>query len=182
MLTARDLRPFYQRAQDVRAAEQLKTEFARKRQEQVPFYLTAVELESILRWKLRGQYDRQARRRRANTDALIRAITRCAFEVSHPDPAYELELRVGILMSLRGVGVPVASAVLALVRPDQYAVIDFRGWRQLFGEERHSFTIGDYRRYLARVRALARRLDWPPQEVDLAIWAYDMAQNTKGFQ
>lgn len=82
-------------------------------------------------------------------------------------------MRVGILCALRGVGVPVASAVLALAFPDEYAVIDFRGWRQVFGEDRRQFGVGDYKRYLGEVRRLARELEWPVQEVDLAIWHYD---------
>ena len=30
----------------------------------------------------------------------------------------------------------IASATLALMTPDDYCVIDFRGWRALFSEER----------------------------------------------
>jgi hypothetical protein len=74
---------------------------------------------------------------------------------------------------LRGVGVPVASAVLALVFPEEYGVIDFRGWWQIFGEKRSIFSISDYKRYLCELRHLADELNWPVQEVDLAIWEYD---------
>lgn len=76
-------------------------------------------------------------------------------------------------MRASGVGVPVASAVLALVFPEKYAVIDFRGWRQVFGEERTTFSVSDYRRYLREIRRLALELEWCVQEVDLAIWEYD---------
>ncbi len=59
------------------------------------------------------------------------------------------------LYAMRGVGVLVASAVLALMFPDDYAVIDFRGWRQLFNQERSSFSIGDYKKYIHEIRRLS---------------------------
>ena len=101
------------------------------------------------------------------------ALSLAALAITHSNKEYELELRFGLLCVLRGVGVPVASAVLALIFPEGYGVIDFRGWRQIFGEERSSYTIADYKRYLAELRHLADELGWPVQEVDLAIWEYD---------
>jgi len=157
-----------------RETEGLKKRFARLRAERGAFFLTKSEFDEVLRWKLRGQIGRQRSRRAGNTDELIRAVTGLALSLCHEDKDYELELRLGILCSLRGVEVPVASAILALVSPEEYAVIDFRGWRQIFGEERTSFSISDYKRYLAKIRELARELGWQPQEVDLAIWEYDV--------
>jgi hypothetical protein len=82
--------------------------------------------------------------------------------------------RAGLLCCMRGIGVPIASAILTVVYPDRYGVIDFRGWRQLFGEEQRVFSVADYVRYLARVRALAVQLPgWTVQETDEAIWDYD---------
>ncbi|WP_298482823.1 hypothetical protein [uncultured Chloroflexus sp.] len=40
------------------------------------------------------------------------------------------------------------STILALVFSEQSAVIDFRGWRQIFGEEKRTFSMADYKRYL----------------------------------
>jgi hypothetical protein len=158
---------------DYAETERLKTELAKARQTRRPFYLTVDEFEEVLRWKLRQQIGRQRDLRAANTEELIRAVTGLALTITHSDSEYELELRVGILRSLRGVAVPVASAVLALAFPEKYAVIDFRGWRQIFDEKRTTFTIPDYKRYLAAIQRLANELSWPPQEVDLAIWEYD---------
>jgi thermostable 8-oxoguanine DNA glycosylase len=173
MIKPEQIAPFRKSSDDYDLTEHLKARFAHMRQERQPFYLTGAELDEILKWKLRGQYGRQQRRRAINTEELIKAITSIALTITHPDRDYELELRVNLLCALRGVGVPVASAVLALVYPEQYAVIDFRGWRQVFGEEKITFSIADYKRYLKRIRDLADTLGWPPQEVDLAIWEYD---------
>src|SRR5438552_964082 len=104
-----------------------------------PLYLNGAELEEILRWKLRSQFGRRKARREGNTDDVVQAVTRVALSIEHSNPAYEMELRVGMLSALRGVGVPVASAVLALAFPDHYCVVDFRGWRQVFGEKKATF-------------------------------------------
>ena len=173
MITASQLVAYRTSSDDYKLTEHLKARFAQLRQERSPFYLTSEELDEVLRWKLRGQYARQWERRKANTEDVIRAVTTVALTVTHPDEEYETELRVSILCALRGVGVPVASAVLALVFPERYAVIDFRGWRQVFSEEKTTFSIADYKIYLREVRRLADELGWPVQEVDLAIWEYD---------
>ncbi|MCZ7542258.1 MAG: hypothetical protein M5R40_01385 [Anaerolineae bacterium] len=178
MITAAQLIPYRGAGEDYVWTEDLKSRFQRLRSERQPFYLTFEEFDEILHWKLDQQYGRQRERRKANTDEVIRAITGAALTITLAEDEvqeeYELELRIGILCALRGVGVPVASAVLALVFPEKYAVIDFRGWRQVFGEEkRNGFSIADYKRYLREVRRLADELRWLVQEVDLAIWVYD---------
>ncbi len=179
MIRATQLIPYRRSSDDYGLTERLKAEFTRLRRERHPLYLTSEELDEILHWKLRGQYGRQKERRKANTEDVIQTITGAALSITHPDEDYETELRLGILCCLRGVGVPVASAILALAFPERYAVIDFRGWRQIFGEERTTFSISDYKRYLREVKRLAGELGWPVQEVDLAIWEYDRVSDGK---
>jgi hypothetical protein len=181
MITAVQLIPYRTTSDDYTLTEHLKAHFARMKQERHPMYLTLEEFDRVLQWKLGGQYGRQRERRKANTDAVVRVVTGVALSIEHPDPDYEIELRFGILCSLRGVGVPVASAILALVFPGRYAVIDFRGWRQVFGEERTAFSVSDYKRYLRAIQALAQELGWPVQEVDLAIWEYDRVNGGKAI-
>jgi len=174
MITAKEIAPFRKQATiDYFETEQLKTKFAQLRRERKPLYLTASEFEEILKWKLDRQMGRQRKLRVANTDELIRTVTGLALTITHPDKEYELELQTDILCALRGVGVPVASAVLALVFPEKYAVIDFRNWRQLFDEDKTVFFTPEYKRYMQKIRLLANELSWSVQEVDLAIWEYD---------
>ena len=173
MITAGQLIQYRTSSDDYTLTVHIKADFAQMKRERHPMYLTLEEFDRVLQWKLRGQYERQRERRKENTDDVIRVVTGAALSIEHPDKDYEIELRVGILCTLRGVGVPVASAILALVFPERYAVIDFRGWRQVFGEERTTFSVSDYRRYLREVQNLAQELGWPVQEVDLAIWEYD---------
>jgi len=173
MIEASQIADLRYASDDYEQTERLKTKLKRLRKERRPFFLTADEFDEILHWKLRQQYGRQRHLRRYNTDELVRAVTGAALTISHKNKDYELELRVGILCALRGVGVPVASAILALVYPEEYAVIDYRAWRQVFSEERTALSVGDYKRYMEAIRPLARELGWPVQQVDLAIWEYD---------
>lgn len=70
------------------------------------------------------------------------------------------------------------SAILALLFPKEYAVIDFRVWRQLFGKYQTTFSVADYKKYMREIRRLANELNWPVQEVDHAIWEYDRRNNS----
>ncbi len=177
MITPSQIRPLRGAAEDEAETKALKSQFRQAVEERKPFYLTGAEFERILRWKLRGQYGRGAARRAVHTDKVVREGTRATFAISSDDFEYELETRMGILTALRGVAVPVASAILALACPERYGVIDFRVWRQLFDKEKAGgFTLGDYKRYMAAIRRLAGELGWLPQEVDAAIWEYDLRE------
>ena len=109
-------------------------------------------------------------RRRALTDDLVRLVTQAAFQVQSPDRSLRLRIRVGLLAVLPGVGVPVASAVLALVEPEEYGIIDVRAWEQVFGAPKSKFSDTDYLRYMRRVWKLAEELGWAPQRVEWCIW------------
>ena len=178
MIRSEDLLDLKTAAPDYDETERLKREFRLLRETRFPFFLDAAELEPIFKWKLGSQYKRGLWQRSTNSNSAYRIATRATFEVQEEDFDYEIELRFGFLTSLRGVGIPVASAILALVEPSKYCVIDFRGWRLVFGERRDSFGIGHYKRYLGRVRELSIDLGWSPQETDLAIWELDRRVNT----
>jgi hypothetical protein len=173
MITKEKLLAFHDHSDDLDLTNYLLEKFSNLKAERNPFYLTRIDLDEILQWKLRGQYGRSKILRGLNTEEIVRQITELALNINHSDKDYELELRINLLCALRGVGIPVASAILALVYPQDYAVIDFRGWRQIFEDKRSMFSINDYKKYLREVRRLARELNWTTQEVDLVIWEYD---------
>ena len=179
MIKADDVRDLRTAGPDYSDTEALKAEFGRCREARTPFFLTGDELDRVFRWKLRSQYGRQAIHRARNSESAYRAVTEAVFKIVGPDFEYECALRLGLLVALPGVGVPVASAVLALAEPQRYCVIDFRGWRTVFGEERTAFSIGDYLRYRSKVARVAGDLGWPVQEADLAIWEYDRRRSQR---
>jgi hypothetical protein len=167
------LRALRGQVEDHAKTEKLKRSLAALRRRRHPFYLTRLELEPILRWKLRTQYGRGARFREYMTDRLVRHVTRAAFEYSVDNADLELIVRTRLLSALPGIGVPVASAILALVEPHRYCVVDFRGWRAVFGEDRRQFSSRDYRSYRTAVAKYAEKLGWPIQETDAVIWEFD---------
>jgi hypothetical protein len=95
----------------------------------IPFFLNADEMEEVFRWKLRNQYARDAKLRAVNPPRTYDSVTRACFEIRCDDLEYETKVRLGLLTAVPGIGVPVASAILALVDPSRYCVIDFRGKR-----------------------------------------------------
>lgn len=173
MITATQIVSVSLAGSDYDEAERLKAKFVRLRRERQPFYLAKSDFEEILRWKLDRQFGRQQKIRAVNTEEVISAITRLALTITHEDKDYQSELRIELLCALRGVGIPVASAILAVVFPEEYAVIDVRVWHQLFDENKTAFSISDYRKYMREIQRLSNELDWPPQKVDYAIWLFD---------
>lgn len=173
MITAAEIASVPLNSTDYEETERLKAKLADLRHCRQPLFLTSQEFDEILVWKLGQQYGRQRHLRGSNHEELIRAVTGFALNLSHMDEEYELELRITVLCALRGVGVPVASAILALIFPEKYAVIDFRGWRQVFGKEANVFWVSDYKKYMREIRRLAGELGWMPQQIDYAIWEHD---------
>jgi thermostable 8-oxoguanine DNA glycosylase len=179
MITPADIRDLRTASQDYDQTETLKTELWRRRKERDPFFLTAEELDTVFHWKLRSQYGRQTSIRRKNSDAAYRAVTEAVFKIAECDFGYESRVRLNLLTALPGIGIPVASAVLALIDPQRYCVIDYRGWRAVFCEERRSFSTSDYLRYSKEVARVAADLGWSVQETDLAIWEYDRRRSQR---
>jgi hypothetical protein len=179
MISAKKIVTLRNQASDIEETLRLKRHFAEARGVRNPFFMSAKEFDWVLHWKLGGQYGRQERLRRDYSEDLIRTITGAAFAVSLPDRDLELQVRTSILVALPGVGVPIASAVLALVCPERYGVLDFRAWRQVFPGEAIESTIRGYQRYMHAIWDLSDELGWAPQEVDLAIWEYDRRANRR---
>jgi hypothetical protein len=75
-----------------------------------------------------------------------------------------------VIQGIPGVGMGVASAILALTFPEQYGVIDPIIWKVIYGVEKATFWIPDYNRYLDELLPASVTLGWPPQEVDFFAW------------
>lgn len=170
--SADQLRSFFRLAEDAAEAEALKAELSRIGRDGTG-HLTASQFWRVARWKLGGQWGRTERLLERIHEPDIEIVTAAAFNVRGSSLDARTELRVGLLMSLPGVGLGIASAILAMALPADHAVIDFRGWRALYGEEQRSFSTRDYCKYLRDLRPLASELGWSVQDVDLALWEWD---------
>jgi hypothetical protein len=130
-------------------------------------YLRRSELEAVCRWKS----PRAIHHVRANTGNQVRAATGRALRTRNE------ERRIEALLQLKGVSVPMASAVLTLVNPRRYGVIDIRVW-QLLHEHgavtRNSEGVGlssnNWQQFLAVIRRFARKLRVKARDVERTLF------------
>lgn len=113
---------------------------------------TLPNLETIVRWKS----ERMVHYLIGNGSENIRAALQVA---ASPDSS--AEQAVNALISLRGVDIPIASAILATIHHERYAVLDYRALEAL-GHARHDVRF--YAEYNAALRRLAECGIVKPQE------------------
>lgn len=77
------------------------------------------------------------------------------------------------LCGLKGVGIPVASAILTMVSPEKYTIIDFRALEALGikrGDDEE--TVDYYLEYLQICRSIAREHGIDLRTLDRALWQW----------
>jgi hypothetical protein len=157
---------------DWQKTQELISELRAYRESQPGRGLTPELFDRIVAWKLRRQRLRTEGRRKPITAAMLASITECAFTLSHDHRRTLAAVRTEVLASLPGVGTGLASAILTLVFPDTYAVVDFRVWRVIFDEKKLAFTVPDYLKYLGEIWQLSAETSWSPQKTDYLTWLY----------
>jgi len=85
--------------------------------------------------------------------------------------------RIEPLLGLEGVSIPMASAILTLVDPRRYGVLDIRVWQLLYRAGAVSktprgqgFTFEHWNQFLAIVRGLAKKHRLTTREVERALF------------
>jgi hypothetical protein len=128
---------------------------------------TRPEFLRMCRWKS----PRAQRLWEANSAARIRAVSRAALATS------DERRRMELLTALSGVGVPIASAILTLIDPRRYGVLDIRAWQLLFAirsvvanRRGQGFTIAQWLDYLAALRHHARRLGVSARTIEYTLF------------
>lgn len=112
---------------------------------------TLANLEAIVRWKS----ERAVHYLIGNSNEKIRRVLAMAAA-----PDCSTEAAVSALMELHGVDLPMASAILAAIHPERYAVLDFRALEAL-GHARHDVHF--YEEYLDFCKRLAESNIVKPQ-------------------
>jgi len=130
-------------------------------------WFTRAEFLLMCRWKsprARRHYER-------NTPAQIRRAAAAALG------ARSERERIEHLTALPGVSVATASAILTLIDPRRYGVLDIRCWQLLFsirsvgGNPRgRAFTAGQWEQYLKRLRGHARALGVPARMIEYTLF------------
>lgn len=87
--------------------------------------------------------------------------------------------RIELLTSLDGVSIPTASAILTLIDPENYGVIDIRAWQilYLYGSVRvrpkgRNFNFNNWHSYLKHLRFHARRFQVPVRDIERTIFLH----------
>ena len=108
-----------------------------------------------------------------NAPAVVRRTSRAVLR------ARSERRRLELLTRLKGVSVPTASAILTLIDPRRYGVIDIRAWQMLYriGAVRRKpggvgFRSADWEEYLSILRGHARVLGVSVRRVELTLFEY----------
>lgn len=157
---------------DINETSELKKKFSELLLKRKPPYLTALEFDEIVKWKLDRQYHRSKEQRSINTDSVIIPITQSCFAIKSDNFEYQLELQLKQLTTLRGIALPLASAILAICFPTNYVVIDSILWKSIFDEEKSSFTINDYIKFIDFIKKLSIQTKLPLQDTEYMLWLY----------
>lgn len=128
-------------------------------------HLTFEEFYRICMWKSSRQKQRYLKNKKR-----VKAVTRRAFTETNE------RLKMEILCELSGVGIPTASAILTMVYPRRYAIIDIRcieALREIFGQDqiKETITMCGWLRYLELMREWAKENGVMPRELDMVLFA-----------
>jgi hypothetical protein len=151
----RSLRTLLRRELVARETPETAALIARLAHVQTAGRFTRAEFLAMCRWKS----PRSRRHYERNTAAAIRRVATAVLATA------DERRRMELLIALPGVSVATASAILTLIDPQRYGVLDIRCWQLLFhiravaGNARgRAFTVSQWERYLTRLRAHARAL------------------------
>ncbi len=83
------------------------------------------------------------------------------------------------LVTSRGIGFPMASAILKFIRPDVFPIIDVRAYRALTGKRLYysTYTYEKYIKYAATLVQIARRTALPLRQIDEQLYCFDEKYN-----
>ncbi len=127
------------------------------------------EFLAMCRWKS----PRAARHYRRHRAASIGRVSRALLSTQSE------RRRMELLTGLAGVSVPIGSAILTLIDPRRYGVLDIRVWQLLFAVGAvegkpggRGFRVADWLAYLATLRGQARRRGVGARAIELTLFEY----------
>jgi hypothetical protein len=130
-------------------------------------YLTRAELEAVCRWKSA----RAIHHIKSNSPSKVRNATRRAFATRSE------RRRLEELTSLRGVSIPMASAILMLCDPRRYGVIDIRVWQLLHAvgavtkkSSGIGFNFSNWYQFLMIIRYFSKRLGVTARNIERTLF------------
>jgi hypothetical protein len=138
-------------------------------------YLTKREFLAACRWKSPRAIHLYAQ----NSPSKIKKESAIAFATKSE------QRKLKALMTLKGVGVPMASAILTLTNPRRYGVIDIRVWQLLFDlgsvqtkPRGVGFNFKNWYEFLITLRSYARELGVTVRCVEHSLFRYHQKVQT----
>jgi hypothetical protein len=134
-------------------------------------HLSKENLRVIYRWKMAGfaYLGQEKKYFDKNQDATVTAVPRNAINAAL---AGNIKRAFAELQSLKGVGLPVASAILTALFWEQYTVIDRMAFRSHCVPEDTPLTVALYLQYLSFCDQQAKRLGVSIRDFDRALWQW----------
>lgn len=127
-------------------------------------YLTFDDFYKICMWK-----STRPKNRYLTNNSVVEKITKRALAEKNE------EKRIKILCELNGVGIATASALLTILYPNKYAVIDIRTLTELNNLLENkipkTISVNTWLKYLIEIRKLAKTNGVNPREIDMALFA-----------
>ncbi len=130
-------------------------------------YLTKEELSIICKWKA----PRAIWLIKKNTPTKIISVTKKAFKTK--SEKYKIELLTG----LKGVSIPMASAILMLTNPKRYGVIDIRVWQLLHKMKTVTkkasgmgFSFKNWYQYLMIIRYYSKKYNVKARDIERTLF------------
>ena len=157
-------------------------------------FLYKKEFVSIGKWKAH----RQINNYEANSEETVQKVTRDVLKEENEMRKVKMLTNGG----LRGVLVPVASAILTVIYPREYCITDYRAWRALlwlrvvsengqlvldsyekYGD--YVDSLGTYQRlqnylwYLKVLRSVGKKENKTPRQIEMALWKFDQMKGVR---
>jgi len=146
-------------------------------------YLTKSDFVSVCEWKTA----RPSKRYQKNNERSVRNATELILTDLN-----DTEAALQVLTNLKGVGVPVASAILTVLDPTKYGIIDYRAYRALLWLQSDDSTfsryagfadltekwrdyasVAAYLEFVRTIRTIGEAKGLTARTIEMALWKFD---------
>ena len=110
----------------------------------------------------------------------VRRIMRDVYDTKNP------EEKIKILTKIKGIGLPIASAILTVCYPNKFTILDYRVWNILLKDKKvkgknSPKTISEYLDYVDICKNYAKKLKLSLRDFDKTMWGRSFYEDLKKF-
>jgi len=96
------------------------------------------------------------------------------------------EEKIKLLTNIKGIGLPIASAILTVCYPKKFTILDYRVWDILFKDKKvkgknPSKTISEYLDYVDICKNYAKKLKLSLRDFDRTMWGRSFYEDLRNF-